>query len=168
MGREIRMVPPNWEHPKTTRYGKADSYQPMHDETFAEAAAAWIEGFTKWQAGERPDYFTPSKYPADYQFWEWESTPPDREYYRPYTDAEATWVQLYETVSEGTPLSPPFATSQELVEYLVKNGDFWGDQWSRAGAEAFMRSGWAPSMLVDANGVYDAKDIPLIMEGVRG
>ena len=33
MGREIRKVPPNWEHPK-----KADgTYHPMYDEYFDDA-----------------------------------------------------------------------------------------------------------------------------------
>ena len=79
---------------------------------------------------------------------------------------KATWWQVYETVSEGTPVSPPFATPDELIDYLVAHGDFWdqqrrergdtimnNDPWSREQAEAFVRGpGWAPSMVVEKNG----------------
>jgi hypothetical protein len=64
-------------------------------------------------------------------------------------------------VTEGTPVSPPFATSDELVDYLARNGDFW-DQlrakegrlqglaaWDRKSAEKFVKAGWAPSMMVN-------------------
>ncbi len=88
--------------------------------------------------------------------------PPDPEYYRPqWGEGLATWWQVYETVSEGTPVTPPFATREELVEYLVENGDFWDQArrkrgwtitdcapWSRATAEKFvLGSGCAPSMI---------------------
>lgn len=51
--------------------------------------------------------------------------PPEREYYRSWKDEDATWFQVWETVSEGTPVTPPFATKEELIDYLVANGDFW-------------------------------------------
>lgn len=169
MGREIRRVPANWEHPKTERYfGQESSYQPMYDQTFESASQEWCEAFAKWQSGERPEYFTPTNYPADYQYWEWENGPPDRAYYRPYADEEATWVQVYETVSEGTPVSPPFATREELIDYLATNGDFWdqsrGDgPWARASAIAFVNSGWAPSMMFvqsdEGSEFVDSRDI---------
>jgi hypothetical protein len=65
-----------------------------------------------------------------------------------------TWFQVYETVSEGTPVTPPFATKEELVDYLVANGDFWdqhrGDGgWSRENAEAFVGAGFAMSLVVN-------------------
>jgi hypothetical protein len=34
-------------------------------------------------------------------------------------DKEATWFQAWETVTEGTPVTPPFATTDELVDYLA-------------------------------------------------
>ncbi len=57
-------------------------------------------------------------------------------------------------MSEGTPVSPPFATEDELIDYLAKNGDEWdqkrGDRpWGRQQAERFVRGGgWAPSFAV--------------------
>lgn len=156
MGREIRMVPANWEHPTVARtYGSRQElgYQPMFDSTFAEAAAEWLAENAKWEAGERPSYFDASEHPVDLKHWEYDVGPPDRAYYRPWSDDEAVWFQVWETVSEGTPVSPPFATREELIDYLAANGDFWDQKrgdgaWSRKSAEAFVGSGWAPSMMV--------------------
>lgn len=54
--------------------------------------------------------------------------------------------QVWETVSEGSPISPVFATEDELVGWLTTQG------YSRAAAEGFAKSGWAPSM-VSSGGV---------------
>lgn len=161
MGRELRMVPANWDHPKTGRGGS----QPMYDKTFKDAAAEWKSGFVRWQAGERPEWFTDES--KDLEFWEYEGDPPDRDYYRSWNDSEATWFQVWETVSEGTPVTPPFETEAELIDYLVENGDFWDQErrrkgntymnckpWSRESAENFvLGSGWAPSFIADEKGV---------------
>lgn len=166
MGREIRMVPPNWDHPKVIRRNGREGYQPMHNNSFAEAAREWKEQFAAWERGERPDYCDDDNKSLEY--WEWAGGPPQRAYYRPWKDDEATWYQVWETVSEGTPVSPPFATREELIEYLVANGDYW-DQlrrkvkytgcidcqpWSRKAAESFVNgTGWAPSVVIDSSGV---------------
>lgn len=39
-----------------------------------------------------------------------------------WADAERTHLQIYETTSEGTPLTPPMATAEELADYCVRNG----------------------------------------------
>lgn len=153
MGREIRMVPANWDHPKAMRHWGKEDHQPMYDQTYASAVAEWKKAYAAWEAGERPSYFDPADYPNGVEYWEWESTPPERAYYQPWADDEAVWFQVWETVSEGTPVSPPFATKEELVEYLVTNGDFWDQKrgdggWDRANAERFVGTGWAPSMVV--------------------
>ena len=156
MGREIRMVPAGWDHPKTMRHWGKEDHQPMYDRTYASAVAEWKADFAKWEAGERRSYFDPADYPDGVEYWEWESTPPERAYYRPWLDDEAVWFQVWETVSEGTPVTPPFATKEELVDYLVEHGDFWDQKrgdggWSREGAERFVGSGWSPSMMVVAS-----------------
>lgn len=164
MGREIRMVPPNWDHPKGLRPNGREGYQPMFDRRFEDAAADWKEEFAKWESGERPSYCTDEW--KDREFWEYNGGPPDREYYRPWEDSEASWFQAWETVSEGTPVSPPFETKEELIEYLVANGDFWDqsrrreghttincDPWPREAAERFVNGpGWAPSFVSDSKG----------------
>lgn len=149
MGRELRMVPPNWEHPKTTRRNGDYDYQPMYNRSFKKASDEWTADFMAWM----------EKYPSGvnedgYRFWEYEGDPPGREYHVPYEESEATWFQLYQTVSEGTPVSPPFATREELIEYLVENGDFWdqkrghGQKYSRQAAEYICNGGWFPSAII--------------------
>jgi len=166
MGREIRMVPPNWEHPKVTNYDwlrfrEVVGYQPMYDRSFKTSMQEWYENWQAWERGERPEHCKDEN--KLLQFWDWDSAPPRPEYYRPdWPAGTATWYQVYETVSEGTPVTPPFATQQELIDYLVKNGDFWDqerrkngelimncDPWPRQQAEKFVLSGMsAPSMVV--------------------
>ena len=167
MGREIRMVPPNWQHPqRTDSYGRT-GLQPMHDRTFAEAAKEWKDGFAAWERGERPAYCTDEDH-RTMEYWEWNGGPPeDRAYYRPWSPEEATWVQVWETVSEGTPVTPPFATKEELIAHLVKYGDDWDRNrghggWPEKNARKFVEDGWAPSMIVvqsaAGNQIFTARD----------
>lgn len=157
MGREVRMVPPNWEHPRYTadnalREQDIGEYRSCYDEDFESAAAEWKEGYAKWEAGEHKDY------DASMEYWEWDS-PPDRELYRQKFTEEPTWFQMYQTVSEGSPVSPPFATKEELARYLSENGDFWYQDRIKRGrtderkptyeqALAMINAGHAPSMMV--------------------
>ncbi len=141
MGREVRRVPKNWEHPR------ADDgrYQPMHDEDFETAMDEW---YAEWKA----------HVPAEHDgmpYWEWNGSPPDPAYYRPkWTDAERTHLMMYEDTSEGTPLSPAFETPEELARWLADNGaSAMGsmtatyEQWL-----ATCKGAWAPSMVIE-NGV---------------
>ena len=157
MGREIRRVPVNWQHPTQTcphAYKPCEGYRcykPLFDRLYQNEAKEWLEEFDKWQKGYRPDYFEIGD--AEF-FWDWYGMPPDKEYYRTYKDEDAIWYQVYETVSEGTPVTPPFETQAELVNYLVENGDFWAQRrnqggFTRKAAENFVYgSGYAPSMVV--------------------
>ena len=55
MGREIRMVPPNWslnDH-QIDNYG---NHQPMFDERFEDAVNKWHEGNKQWNEKTHPDY----------------------------------------------------------------------------------------------------------------
>jgi hypothetical protein len=158
MGREIRMVPANWDHPKYTSddapySNRVGSFMPMHDEQFEKKFAEWLADFDRIRAGNLTA-FERECFPLGLASWLVEDgLPPDPKYYRPWRDEEATWFQLWETVSEGTPVTPPFATKAELVDYLSTKGDFWdqsrGDgAWTRENAERFVDAGWAPSMMV--------------------
>ena len=156
MGRELRKVIANWEHPKKEH---KDRYQPMRDIPYIEAINEWIENHLLWEKGEHPDQ--PNEY---VHYAEWDGNPPDVEYYRPnWKKEDMTWFQVYETVSEGTPVTPAFETRDELVDYLVENGDFWDQKrrqkndissmpcepWERKHAERFIfGDGWAPSLVV--------------------
>ena len=64
---------------------------------------------------------------AAYEAWESEEPP-----------SGPGW-QLWETVSEGSPVSPVFASREEFVEHIVQSG------YTRVAAEAFTTSSWAPT-----------------------
>jgi hypothetical protein len=161
MGREIRRVCPNWEHPRYSEDTATDSrrigeYVPMFDESYIHAMNVWIDGFRKWEAGDHPD----RKDSGCRHFAEWNGeAPSDPDMYRPdWSDipADQLWFQVYQT---------PFATREELVAHLVNVGDEWDGKWSRRSAEAFVfGEGYAPSLMIvqGAQGaqVITSKDIP--------
>lgn len=158
MGREIRRVPPNWEHPARDPEHDAyrrGGYQPMHDQSFDARFAEWLADFDRIRSGDLTD-FERTCYPRGLADWLLdEGAPVDPAYYRPWRDEDATWFQVWETVSEGTPVSPPFATRDELIDYLTVHGDFWDQKRGtkpapRAAYENFVNAGWAPSFVMDA------------------
>ena len=159
MGREIRRVPPNWEHPRYTadnaphnRLGSlVGEYIPMFDRDYDTEAREWLDNCVKWDAGEHEDQQRDDP-PAYKYFWEWGDNPPDPESHRPAFIEQPTWYQMYQTVSEGTPVTPPFETKAELVNWLVERGESHGTQYekryTRGQAEAFVEQEWAPSLVV--------------------
>ena len=145
MGREIRIVPKGWEHPKK----RDGSYQPMRDTVYAERAREWLDECKQWDDGTHPSLVDRPELKAEIPFfWEWDGGPPDHDYYRDAWTEEPTCYQMYETVSEGTPVTPVFETEDELVDYLVNVGTFWNQKYSREAAEAFVKTGWAPSFVM--------------------
>lgn len=67
--------------------------------------------------------------------------------------------QIWETVSEGSPISPVFATPEDLARHMA--GKAWGaDEGSSY--ETWMKfingPGWAPSMVMDENGIRTGAD----------
>ncbi len=114
MGREMRRVPAGWEHPR----GSDGALRPLYDEDYQTAAREWKSGFKAWEAGERPEYCKD----FDGEFWEWDGGPPDHDLHRPVWPEESrTHVQMYETCSEGTPISPVMADAESLARWLADN-----------------------------------------------
>lgn len=70
----------------------------------------------------------------------WESTEPP---------AGEGW-QVWETVSEGSPISPVFDTREGLIRWLMSPAYTWGTSrpLTREQAENFTESAWAPSAFV--------------------
>jgi hypothetical protein len=56
--------------------------------------------------------------------------------------------QLWETVSEGSPISPVFPTVEAFEAYLI------GEGYSTAAAKKFIAAEWAPSMLISDGTIY--------------
>ncbi len=121
MGREVRRVPADWVHPQQVD-GRA-GYQPLYDECFEEAARKWKEAFVAWENGHNA-YLNRPRTPEDAgEYWEYNGDPPNRDYCRPnWPDATQTHLQMYETTSEGTPISPVMETPEELARWLSDNG----------------------------------------------
>lgn len=58
-------------------------------------------------------------------------------------DTDGFGYCLYETVSEGTPVTPVFSTADELIDHLVNVGNFWGEKYERRNAEALVGTGYS-------------------------
>lgn len=68
--------------------------------------------------------------------------------------------QMWETVSEGSPVSPVFASAEELAQWLTtaEGGYASGPShrpMSIEAARGFVSAGWAPSMFSDSAGIHD-------------
>lgn len=150
MGREVRRVPADWQHPKEfSPYQGKEVYKPLHDRDWRAEAAQWDEDRAKWEAGERPDYA--GDYAADFPFDQWEGQRPYSEDYMPNWPVEQrTHLMMYEDTTEGTPISPAFETPEELAQWLADNeASSFGS--STATYEQWLpicKGGWAPSMVM--------------------
>ncbi|WP_116364393.1 hypothetical protein [Parahaliea mediterranea] len=132
MGREVRMVPADWDHPKN-EHGK---YKPLYPPGYQRAAQEFMEKAQSEGLQEAVEWFGGA---------------PDKDDYMPdWPDSERTHYMMYEDTSEGTPISPAFPTPEELARWLADTGaSSFGsqtatyDQWL-----PICRGGWAPSMVM--------------------
>lgn len=126
MGREIRMVPADWEHPKNDR----GQYEPLFD-NYVEAVARFAKDIEEMG--------------LEKALKENDGGPRYSNYMHP--EGERTHYMMYEDTSEGTPISPAFATPEELAHWLAdNNASAFGN--TTATYEHWLntiRRGWAPS-----------------------
>lgn len=157
MGREVRKVPANWEHPKN----EAGYHIALHDgQSLARRTNEWDQGKAMWALGLRQNWSTKEYEPTEEKYvgetWEeWDGERPDPAEYMPaWHPSVCTHLMMYEDTSEGTPISPVFATPEELAKWCADNGaSAFGS--STASYEAWLRiarGGFAPSMIIE-NGV---------------
>jgi len=146
MGREVRMVPANWGHPAVV-YSKGEiRFVPLLGGSFSADAARYVEEKAKWERGEFPSYATEES--RKLSFDEWDGSAPRKEDYMPeWSPKEATHLMMYETCSEGTPISPAFSTPEELAHWLARTGasSFGSDTASYESWLRVCRGGFAPS-----------------------
>ena len=93
---------------------------------------------------------------------------PDPTQYMPVFEGDDLGWCLYETVSEGTPITPVFATSEALVEHLTTKGDAWkSEPWRPESAQALVRSGSSmASLVMVGRTLYDgARDLDILTGG---
>ena len=135
MGREVRRVTKNWEHPKDEN----GNYKPLH-EGYAADAEEFLEMVESDGLQEAVDYMGC----------------PDKDDYMPdWSEEEKTHLMMYEDTTEGTPISPAFETPEALAKWLAESGaSSFGtstatyDQWL-----PICKGGWAPSVVLSSAGL---------------
>ena len=90
---------------------------------------------------------------ASYEYWGG-PRPQKKDYMPEFASGTATHLMMYEDCTEGTHISPAFATPEDLAHWLTDNdASACGketatyEQWLRV-----CQGGYAPSMVLDANG----------------
>jgi hypothetical protein len=78
--------------------------------------------------------------------------------------------QVWETVSEGSPVTPVFSTPEALAHHLSEKGDAWAQARAARGmperlptyeqALAFVMDGWAPTTMVIGGAVLGPYEAP--------
>lgn len=177
MGREVRMVPPGWEHPKDEN-GKLI---PLLKYAYAEAGAEWDEAWSAWQRGEVENCSAkeggPKWKPKDEdalkcpRYTEWAGARPSPDDHMPtFPAGTATMLMMYEDTSEGTPISPAFDTPEKLARWLAdtRASAFGGmtatyEQWL-----ATCNSGWAPSMIMGGGRMMSGVEASAALSSPQG
>lgn len=174
MSREVRRVPADWQHPENERGHFVPLYGASHAEALREweenELPEWIEGARLWREEGKVKIYSgeiksveqvvaeaaargrPAPPNASYEWWAGERPErPDPDHYMPdWSDAERTHFMMYEDTSEGTPISPAFATPEELARWLADTGaSAFADQ--TASYDAWLRiarGGFSPSVVI--------------------
>ena len=161
MGREVRKVPADWQHPKEWTgglRGMEEHYKPLFSgEEYQPAVDAWDDECAKWKSGWRPEHCDDAESRA-MCYEQWAGQRPHRDDYMPDWPAEQrTHYMMYEDTSEGTPISPAFATPEELARWLADTGAsaFGSDTASYEAWLRACRGGFAPSAVI-TNGVMQS------------
>ena len=94
VNRELRKVPPDWEHPRNENGQHISLFDHYED-----ALASWEKSPERNCEDERPN-------PDDYMLV---GVP----------ESERTHYQAYQTTSEGTPISPVLATPEEVARWCA-------------------------------------------------
>lgn len=135
MGREVRRVPKDWQHPKN----EDGRFKPLMDGYISDAKE-FMEMAAKEGLQEAVEYM---------------GCPDKNDYMPDWTEEERTHLMMYEDTSEGTPISPAFQTPEELARWLADNeASSFGS--STATYEQWLpvcKGAWAPSMIVSSKGI---------------
>jgi hypothetical protein len=155
MGRELRRVPADWSHPR----GEDGRYRPLIGGDYEAAHAEWAEHMQHWLHGEVTDWdggWLPRSDGDGDTFAEcWGDEPAPGEYMPNWPEAQRTHCQMYETCSNGTPISPVMASVKNLARWLADHGAsaFGGmtatyEEWLQ-----MCRVGWSFGAMVGPDGV---------------
>lgn len=102
-------------------------------------------GELMWESFEEYHGERPGTEPDEIAYFQPEGWPPEDE----------RGFVVYETVSEGTPITPCFATRDELIDWLSTKGTAWDAPITRDAAERWVNgSGFLMSGMSGMSGVY--------------
>lgn len=145
MSRAIRRVPANWKHPKDS----AGRFIPMGETPYAVAEEEWQKGALNHD-------------PAKHDGQSYKSIAgerPSKDCYIEYDPKDAPWWQAYEETSNGTPVTPPFASKEELIEHLMDYGmKHYKTQMSKEAAEKFIEMEWLPTGMILDGTMYNSQE----------
>lgn len=128
MSREVRRVPKDWKHPKRQnpyRPGEWD-YVPLYED-YKGCLQQWTINKEHWEKGLQSDHnggwepIAKCWKKTDFREY-WGLKPKKKDYMPEWKEEEKTHIQMYETCSEGTPISPVMKTPEELARWLADNG----------------------------------------------
>ena len=163
MGRELRKVTADWEHPRDSN----GNYKPLLGDSYRKSLTEWQEGRQKWEEGFRKAWFFQEgrekwvpkvEDEMEISWEEWVGEIPKKCDYMPdWEDEDRTNIQMYEDTTEGTPISPVMKDPEELARWLVDNNtsafaDLTAtyEQWLNT-----INEGYAPSAIL-ISGVLDS------------
>jgi hypothetical protein len=128
MSREVRPVALDWEHPRAggTYSDGSPRYIGLHSREDLRFRLEWN--------AEHPDD-EDAREPIDLS-----------EYMPEIPEGTPHGLQYYETVSEGSPISPVCATKEELAAWL-SSSEAGRDRMAPDVAARFVAQGWAPSFV---------------------
>lgn len=109
MGREVRKVPPNWEHPRDL-YSDAEYDSLFEGKYYTEDANKFIEALKAHGVTVDGLQATIEEY----------GTPPNKHDFMPdWPDSKKTHYMMYRT--SGEPISPIFDKKEDLAHWLDDN-----------------------------------------------
>lgn len=112
MGRRLVRVPPGWQHPRIN-LDPAKPYLPLFTSNFASDLAIYRAERASWERGFGPEG-------TEDTYEEWDGPEPNPLDYLPqWSYLDATHWQVYETVTEGSPITAVHADPQSAIEELA-------------------------------------------------
>ena len=125
MGREVRKVPEWWYHPKYfNNFRKEYIYLPLRD-GYQEDLVAWEHEMQDLNRRKAEALKEGNQRIIDdidqSQTWHLEARPDPCKYMPDFPEELRKYYQMYETCSEGTPISPKFAIPEDLARWLADN-----------------------------------------------
>ncbi len=122
MGRNVRKVPGNWQHPKDAK----GLYIPLFGGPYSVVAAQWDKDEQDWNNGFCDDGTGKLVELSDDQkghpySWYDDERPKAKDFMPEWPEEQRTHFMMYETTTEGTPISPTFETKEELAHWLTNN-----------------------------------------------